>query len=83
VAQAFHFVVSRAVPAGFVAYSQLLSRQVPAAEFWLAPADCYPPIAQGAVVLKGEQAAAAEEFLSFLLSEPVQVTLEPLGYGRP
>jgi molybdenum ABC transporter molybdate-binding protein len=83
VAQAFHFVVSKAVPAGFVAYSQVLSRQVPAAEIWLAPPECHPPIEQGAVVLSGEQAESAQAFLSFLLSEPVQVQLEPLGYGRP
>jgi len=83
VAQAFHFVVSGAVPAGFVAYSQVLGRQVPAAEIWLAPAECHPPIEQGAVVLKGEHAAAAQDFLSFLLSEPVQAQLESLGYDSP
>ena len=83
VSQAFQFVAARAVPAGFVSYAQLLVQNVPAAEIWLAPPDCHPPIDQGAVVLKGEREAQAAAFLAFLLSEPAQQRLEAMGYIRP
>jgi molybdate transport system substrate-binding protein len=83
VSQAFHFVASGAVTAGFVAYAQVLGRQVPTREIWLAPDSCHEPIEQGAVVLKSETEPEAARFMAFLLSEEVQQRLETLGYARP
>ncbi len=83
VSQTYHFIASGAVPAGFVAYAQLVSQQVPPGEIWLAPTSCYDPIEQCAVVLRGRMEAEASRFLAFLLSDQVQHRLEALGYARP
>lgn len=69
--------------AGFVAYAQLLGRNVPTREIWLAPDSCYEPIEQGGVVLKSNSAPEAGRFMTFLLSQRVQERLETLGYARP
>ena len=48
------------------------------------PADDYPPILQGAVVLKhGADAAEAHQFLDFLLSPPIRKQLAERGLRAP
>ncbi len=83
VSQTFHFVASGAVDAGFVAYAQLLGRNVPAREIWLAPDSCYEPIEQGIVLLKSNTEPEAARFMTFLLNDEVRERLEELGYARP
>jgi molybdate transport system substrate-binding protein len=48
------------------------------------PADDYPPILQGAVVLKnGADASVAHQFLDFLLSPPIRKQLAERGLKAP
>jgi ABC-type molybdate transport system substrate-binding protein len=48
--------------------------------FILAPLQSYPPINQCAVVMKNsKQAATAHDFLSWLLSKPIQEKLRDFG----
>ena len=51
-----------------------------AADFFVLPRRLYPPIQQGAAVLKNSrEAAAAQKLLAFLLSAPVQSQLAKSG----
>jgi molybdate transport system substrate-binding protein len=78
--QAFHFVTSGGVEAGFIAHAQALDQGLPATELWLAPADCHAPIEQQAVALPagGE---AAKQLLALLLDPETQRRLVARGYA--
>lgn len=77
--QAFHFIATEAVAGGWVAFAQLTQFFDGAPEdYWLAPAECHPPIEQQAVLLSEEPAARA--FLDYLLSDPVQTRIRNMGY---
>lgn len=84
VSQVNHFVTTTAVPAGFVALSQLLEARTPEAHYWLCPRAYHDPIRQQAVVLTASaNAAAARDFLQFLTDSDTQALLATLGYtGR-
>ncbi|HTZ60339.1 MAG TPA: molybdate ABC transporter substrate-binding protein [Acidobacteriaceae bacterium] len=47
------------------------------------PAGSYPPIVQGAVVIKGPAAPEAHRFLDFLLSAPIRAQLAERGLRAP
>ena len=65
--------------------SALTSRLQSEGKFIEMPPDSYPPIIQGAVVIKRKNGDAenAQAFLDWLLSEPVQAELSRLGLKPP
>ena len=76
-------VASGAVPAGLVAYSQLLAGEVPAEEYSLIPEIWHPPIAQALILtVRGAGRRAGWEFQRFLLSDETLQKLLSLGYAR-
>ena len=84
VAQAFEFVESGAAEAGIVALSLALA---PAARslgrYWEIPADAYPKIEQGGVVLTRAPAGPAMQFRAFLLSAGARRVLKRYGFAAP
>ncbi len=84
VAATFTQVASGAVPAGLVAYSQLLAASIPTREYSLIPASWHPPIAQSLVLTRrGGARSEAWDFRRFLLSEQVGQQLLAMGYRAP
>jgi len=82
VGQAYQFVVSGNAELGFVAYSQVLSRQDgPAGSLWMVPPEDYQPIAQQAVLLRGT--AAARAFFDYLRGEQARSIITAAGYDLP
>jgi molybdate transport system substrate-binding protein len=64
--------------------SALTDRLSQEGKYVLIPQDDYPPLIQGAVVLKNSaDAAQAQQFLDFLLSPPVQKELAARGLKAP
>lgn len=80
VSQAFHFVASNGVAAGFVALAQLRAADVPPANVFVLPQDCHDPIEQQAVALN--DSAASQRFLQFLFSHDAQAAIVSMGYAR-
>ena len=82
IGQTFQFVASRAVPLGFIAYSQLRN---PEANFggshWLVPSEMHDPIEQQAVILK--DSSAAQQFVKFLTTQTARAIVENYGYSVP
>jgi molybdate transport system substrate-binding protein len=78
ISQAFHFVATGAVGAGFVAESSLREQGVDLEHRWLCPPDAHEPIAQGAVVLR--ESTAARAMLAWLTTTAVQRQLAGFGY---
>ena len=84
VAATFTQVASGAVPAGLVAYSQLLAASIPTREYSLIPASWHPPIAQALVLTRrGAARSEAWDFQRFLLSEQAGQLLLAMGYRAP
>ena len=84
VAATFTQVASGAVPAGLVAYSQLLAASIPIREYSLIPASWHPPIAQALVLTRrGGARSEAWDFQRFLLSEQAGQLLLAMGYRAP
>jgi molybdate transport system substrate-binding protein len=82
VAQVYLFIDSGNAELGFVAASQLLSRQASGTgSYALLPSESHPPIEQQAVQLR--ELAEAEEFLAFLRSETAREIIARHGYGLP
>jgi len=84
IAQTQQFIRSGNVPLGFIALAQV--QALPAAErgsYWLVPAQLHRPIEQGAVLLKGGNAKAAQTFLVFLKSPEAIAIIRQLGYEVP
>ena len=82
VGQAFALVASKNAAAGFVAYSALLSTQDHGGAFWLVPDGLYSPIEQDAVLLtRGQDNAAATEFMAFLKSDTARAIISAAGYA--
>jgi molybdate transport system substrate-binding protein len=84
VSQAAQFVHSGNAQAGIIAHSLALSPGMKDGKNWKIPADLYPPIRQGAVMLKNaEGKAAALEFLNFVKSVTGRAILEKHGFAFP
>jgi molybdate transport system substrate-binding protein len=84
VAQAAQFVESGNAQAGFVALAHAVAPGMQGrGKFWQVPADAYPPLAQGAVVLthsqRNEQAMA---FLHYLQSNEAMEVLRKYGFTK-
>ena len=85
VSQAAQFVDTGAADAGIIALSLALAPPLAGrGTFALVPADLYPPIEQGAVVLRqAGNHALAISFLDFVLGPDGRAVLDRYGFGRP
>jgi len=84
VAQAAQFVESGNAQAGFVALAHALAPGMHGkGKYWEIPAQDYPPLTQGAVVLtRSPRRKEAAAFLEFLLSKEVSGVLQKYGFAR-
>lgn len=85
IAQTAQFVESGAADIGFLALSHALAPQMKdKGRFWEVPADAFPPIQQGMVILKRTpNAAAARTFREFLLGPAAGRVLQRHGFKLP
>lgn len=81
IAQTAQFVDSGNADAGLISLTSALTAKLTAdGSYFVIPHDLYPPIEQGAVVVKAStQRDAAQKFLAFLLSAAVQAELAKSG----
>lgn len=81
IAQAAQFADSGNADAGLISLTSALTPQLSSSgRYFLMPRDLYPPIAQGAVIVKASrQRDAAQKLLDFLLSAAVQQQLAKSG----
>lgn len=81
IAQAAQFVDSGNADAGLISLTSALTPRLSASgSYFVMPRDLYPPIEQGAaIVRKSTQHTAAQKLLDFLLSPPVQAELAKSG----
>ena len=85
IAQAAQYADSGNADVGFISLTSALTPRLSGSgKFVEVPQDDYPPILQGAVVLKhGPDAAEAHQFLDFLLSPPIRKQLAERGLKAP
>jgi molybdate transport system substrate-binding protein len=85
IAQAAQYADSGNADVGFISLTSALTPRLSSTGKYIEiPQDDYPPILQGAVVLKnGADAAEAHQFLSFLLSPPIRKQLAERGLKAP
>jgi molybdate transport system substrate-binding protein len=82
VAQTLEFVQSGAADVGIVALSLALAPPVRGqGRYWEVPAEAYPKIEQGGVILRDSK--AAREFRSFLLVAGARRVLKEYGFSLP
>lgn len=81
IAQAAQFADSGNADAGLISLTSALTRQLfLSGRYFVIPRDLYPPIEQGAVIVKASrQHDDARKLLDFLLSAPVQAELAKSG----
>lgn len=81
IAQAAEFADSANADAGLISLtSAKTARMMAAGSYFIMPRDSYSPLEQAAVVLKNTAAhEAAQKFLDFVLSAPIQAQLERSG----
>lgn len=81
IAQAAQFAESGNADAGLISMTSARTAHLSSiGSYWVVPANLYPPIEQGAVILRSStQQANARRFLEFLLSAPVQQQLARSG----
>ena len=81
IAQAAQFVDSGNADAGLISLTSALAPHMAAAgSYFVIPRDLYSPIEQGAVIVSNTtQRLAAQKFLDFLLSPPIQAQLAKSG----
>jgi len=80
IAQTYQFVETSNAELGFVALSQVITRQD--GSRWVVPANLYTPIRQDAVLLKtGATNEAAKSFLTFMKGPEAAAVIEKFGYG--
>jgi molybdate transport system substrate-binding protein len=84
VAQAAQFVESGNAQAGFVALAHAVAPGMQGkGKYWEIPAQDYPPLAQGAVVLiRSPHRKEAAAFLEYLLSKEASGVLQKYGFAR-
>jgi molybdate transport system substrate-binding protein len=85
IAQAAQYADSGNADVGFLSLTSALTPRLNGSgKFVEVPQDDYPPILQGAVVLKhGPDVAEAHQFLDFLLSPPIKKQLAERGLKAP
>ena len=82
VAQAYTFIATGNVAAGFVALSQVTAAKVPPSSYWLIPARYHEPIQQEFVVTRDAN-PLADEFATYLTSEKAAALIRRAGYVLP
>jgi molybdate transport system substrate-binding protein len=85
ISQAAQFIESGAADVGIIALSLALAPPMQAAgHYWEIPADAYPPIEQGAVILMGgKNQDSAKTFLSFIQGAEGQTIMTRYGFVLP
>ncbi len=83
IAQAMHFIATRAVPGGLVARAQVVQIGVPESHLWQVPASMHTPIEQAAVAIKVSDAQAARDLLEFMRAPASRELITSHGYGVP
>src|SRR3954452_13976588 len=85
VSQAAQFAESGNAQSGFVALAHALSPNVKGTgRFWVVPADYYPPLQQGVVVIsRSQHKKEAAEFLEYLKSKEASDVLRKYGFTLP
>ena len=85
ISQAAQFVESGNAQAGFVALAHAAAPSIKGkGKYWIVPADYYPPLAQGVVILsRSSHKEEAEEFLKYFTTKPVSDTLQKYGFTLP
>jgi molybdate transport system substrate-binding protein len=85
IAQAAQYADSGNADVGLISLTSALTPRLSSSGKYVEiPEDDYPPILQGAVVLKnGADAAVAHQFLDFLLSPPIRKQLAERGLKAP
>jgi molybdate transport system substrate-binding protein len=84
ISQAAQFVQSGNAQAGIVALSLAISPPMKDGKRWDVPKDSYPPIVQGAVILKtAPDKEAARVFMAFVKSDVGRKILERYGFAQP
>jgi molybdate transport system substrate-binding protein len=84
ISQTAQFVQTGNAQAGLVALSLAISPAMKDGKRWNIPADQYPPIEQGAMILKSSKnIAAARAFLEFVRSIEGRKTLMKYGFSLP
>jgi molybdate transport system substrate-binding protein len=82
ISQAAQFVQSGNAQAGLVALSLALAPAMKDGKRWEVPPNAYPPIEQGAIVLKSAgDKSAARAFLEFVMSPAGRDTLRKYGFS--
>lgn len=83
ITQAYQFVETGNVPAGFVALSQVIEDgKIRRGAGWIIPQDMYDPIRQDAVLLnRAKDNAAAKQFLDFIRGGQGTNIITKYGYG--
>ena len=85
ISQAAQFVESGAADVGIIALSLALAPPMQAAgHYWEIPADSYPPLEQGAVILMGgKNQERAKAFLAFVQGAEGQAMMKRYGFIGP
>jgi molybdate transport system substrate-binding protein len=85
VSQAAQFAESGNAQAGFVALAHALSPAVKSmGKFWVVPADHYPPLEQGVVILsRSHRKKEAADFLEYLKTQEASDVLRKYGFTVP
>jgi molybdate transport system substrate-binding protein len=84
IAQAAQYADSGNVDVGLISLTSALTPRLSADGKYIAmPDDSYPPLLQGAIVLKGSAVAQAQQFLDFLLSPAIRKQLAERGLKAP
>ena len=85
VSQAAQFVESGNAQAGFVALAHALSPAIKSTgKFWIVPADYYPPLEQGVVIVaKSRHKKEAADFLEYLKMKEASDVLRAFGFTLP
>jgi molybdate transport system substrate-binding protein len=83
ITQAYQFVETGNVTAGFIALSQVIDNgEIRRGAGWIIPQDMYDPIKQDGVLLnRGKDNDAAKSFLEFIQSEQAKTIISSYGYG--
>jgi molybdate transport system substrate-binding protein len=85
ISQTAQFVESGAADIGFLALSHAVSEKMKdKGRWWVVPADAFPAIEQGLVIIKSTpNAAAARVFREFILSDAAAKVLQRHGFKLP
>ena len=85
IAQAAQFVESGNAQVGFVALAHALAPAMKGkGKYWKVPADAYPPLDQGAVIISNSpHAELAAEFLKYMKSAEALAVLRHYGFTSP